>query len=230
VAIARRLVKADPQDRTAQYDLANSLLRQGAAEVPGADRAESLAALRESSAILESLAREEPSAIRYQRPLALVHQYAGICLREMGRLDEAMAELRRSMEIADAMMAVHPGDASALSRLVRNERDMAAILASRGDSAAALSHAQRGLYVARRYVDGPEPGLRKRFLADAYFGLASIDRTFHKWQEARDNAQQAIANWDQSDVKDSDPGNREQAAAIVAESAAQLQRAALHSK
>jgi hypothetical protein len=99
---------------------------------------------------------------------------------------------------------------------------MAQIFASRGDSAAALSHAQRGVYIARRYLDGPEPGLRKRYLADSYFGLASIDRTFSKWQEAHDNVLQAIANWDASEVKDVDPTNREQAAVILAESAAHL--------
>jgi tetratricopeptide (TPR) repeat protein len=102
VAIARGIVKDDPQDRTARYDLANALLRQGATYVPGSDRAGSLAPLREAAEILESLGRENSSAIRYQRPLMLVHQYVGECLRDMGRLDEALVELRRSIEIADA--------------------------------------------------------------------------------------------------------------------------------
>ena len=222
VDIARQIIKADPLDRTGRYDLANALLRQGAAVVPGADRTQSLAALRESTAILESLAREDPSAIRYQRPLMLVHQYVGICLHDMGRLDEAMTAFRHSMEIADAIMTAHPGDVTSLARLVRDERDMAAILASRGDAAAALSHAHRGLTIAQRYLDGPEPGLRKRYLADSYFGLASVDRTLRKWPEARDNAQQALNYWNASEVKDVDPTNRDQASAIIADSAAHL--------
>jgi tetratricopeptide (TPR) repeat protein len=222
VVIARQIVKADPQDRTGQYDLANALLRQGATEVPGGNRAEYLAALRESADIMESLAREEPNAIRYQRTLTITHQYVGMCLRKMGRLDEALVELRHATQIADATMASHPGDVTALSRLVRDEREMAQIFASRGDSAAALSHAQRGVYIARRYLDGPEGGLRKRYLADSYLGLATVDRTFGKWQEAHDNVVQAIANWNASEVKDVDPTNREQAAVILAESAAHL--------
>jgi eukaryotic-like serine/threonine-protein kinase len=222
VVIARQIRQADPQDRTGRYDLANALLRQGAAEVPGEDRTASLAALHESTEILESLAREDPSALRYQRPLALVHQYAGIRLREMGRLDEAIAELGRANEIADATMAVHPGDAPTLARFVRNEREIASILASRGDSAGAILHAQRGVSIAQKYLSGPEPGLRKRYLGNSYFGLASVDRTLHKWQDAHDNAERAIATWSASGAKDFDSTNRDQATAILAESAAHL--------
>ncbi len=224
VAIARQIIKMDPLDRTARYDLGNALLRQGAAELPGEDRAQSLASLRESVAVLESLAREDANAPRYQRPLMLSHQYVGIRLREMGRLDEAMAAIHRSLDIADQIMIAHPGDASALSRIVRDERELANILASRGDSAGAVSHAERGLSVAQKYLNGPEPGLRRRYLADSYFALASIDRKFQKWQEARDNAQQAIANWNASEVKNEDPSDREKATAILAESATHLPR------
>jgi tetratricopeptide (TPR) repeat protein len=224
VVIARQIIKADPQDRTARFDLANALLRQGAAEVPGGNRADSLAILRESAEILDSLAYEDPSAIRYSRPVTLVHQYVGICLRKMGRIDEALAELRRSIEVADGIMVDHPGDASALSRLVADEREMASILASRGDSAGAIAHAERGLSIAKKYLDGPEPGLRKRYLADAYFGVASIDHALNKWRESRDNAEQAIANWNASEVKNVDPSHRNEATAILADAAAHLPR------
>lgn len=152
----------------------------------------------------------------------LVHQYAGILLRKMNRPDEAMVELRRTSELIDAMMKTHPGDAPTLSRLVRNERELAGIFASRGDAAGALFHAQRGLDSARRYLDGPESGLRGRYLADAYFGMASVHHTLKHWPQARDYAQQAIAQWADAGVKDSDATYREQAAAILAESTAHL--------
>jgi tetratricopeptide (TPR) repeat protein len=224
VVIARQIIKSDPEDRTARFDLANALLRQGAAEVPGANRAESLAALRESEGILESLAREDPSAMRYQRPLMLVVQYVGICLREMGRLDEAAVELRRAIALADAILTAHPGDAPALSRLVRDEREMALILASQGDSAGALLHARRGVALAQNNVDGPEPGLRKRYLGESYYGLAAVARTLRQWPEARQNAQLAIATWSAPEVKEVDPMHLKEANAILAESAAHLPR------
>jgi serine/threonine protein kinase/tetratricopeptide (TPR) repeat protein len=220
VSIARQIIKADPQDRTARYDLGNALLRQGAAEVPGGDRAVNLASLRESVETLEALALEAPGSLRYQRPLMLADQYLGICLRKMGRLDEALVELRRSLEIVDATLVTHPGDAPALSRLVTDEREIAFILASRGDSAGAIAHAQRAVSVAQKYIDGPEPGLRKRYLGDSYFGLATVDRTLNKWPEARNNAEQALAYWNLPGVTDVDPDRRDQMNAILTASAA----------
>jgi tetratricopeptide (TPR) repeat protein len=224
VDIARRIIKADPQDRTARYDLGNALIRQGATEVPGGDRELSLAILRESSEVLESLARENSSALRYQRPLTLSHQCTGVCLRKMGRLDEAMVELRRSSEIADAILLAHPGDAPTVSQVIADEREMSAILASRGDEANAIAHAQHSLSVAQKSLNGPEADLRKRFVGDAWFNLASVDRTLHKWQEAHDNVQQAFAFWTASGVKDIDLPHKDQASTILAESSAHLPR------
>jgi tetratricopeptide (TPR) repeat protein len=224
VAIARRIIKADPQDRTARYDLGNALLRQGSTIVPGGGKTESLAELRESVEVLEALAHEAPDAVRYQRPLMLAYQYYGVCFRLMGRPDDAMAQLKRATEIANAVMAGRPGDAPALSRLVGDEREMASILASQGDAAGATVHAQRGLSIAQKYLEGPEPGLRKRYLGDAYCNFASVDRTLHKWQEAHDYAQQALATWNLPGVTDVDPTNREQANAILTESATHLPR------
>jgi tetratricopeptide (TPR) repeat protein len=224
VAIARRIVTADPQDRTAQYDLANALLRQGGAEVPHADHATSLAALRESSEILESLSREDPSALRYQRPLSAVYQYLGTCLREMGRFNEALDELKLSTAVADATMVTHPGDTPSLGRIVRNESDSSAILISRHDLTGALTHAQRGLSVAQKYADGPEQGLRFRYLGNAYNSVAAVDRALGKWQDAHDHAQLAIDNWSRPEVKDVDPASRQQATAVLSEAASHLPR------
>jgi serine/threonine protein kinase len=224
VAIARGIVRDDPQDRTARYDLANALLRQGAVEVAEGEPADSLAALRESARILESLGEEDASAMRYQRPLTLVHQCTGVRLRKMGRLDEALVELRRSIEIADAIMVTHPGDAPTLSQLIADEREVGAILASRGDAAGAIVHAGRGLSLAQKYANGPEPGLRKRYLAESYYGLASVNRTLHQWREAGENAQQAIAAWNSPEVKEVNSKHRQEAAAILADSSAHLPR------
>jgi tetratricopeptide (TPR) repeat protein len=224
VSIARGIVQTDPQDRTARYDLANSLLRWGNAAVPGADLAPSLAALRESVAILESLAQENPQATRYRAPLALAYQYAGMCLRDMGRFDEAIAELRRSVALADTLMAAHPGDINYLARIVRGERLIAEVLVGSHDPASALAHAQRSLSVAEKYVDGPEPGIRKRYVADAHFGVGEVDRALQKWPEAQGQVSQAISYWSSPEVKDTDPKLRQQANAILAEASAHLTR------
>jgi serine/threonine protein kinase/tetratricopeptide (TPR) repeat protein len=222
VSIARGIVQTDPQDRTARYDLANSLLRWGNISLPGVDPAPSLAALRESAAILESLVEENPQAIRYRTPLALAYQYTGLCLRDMGRAEEAIVELRRSVTLADAMMAAHPGDINFLARIARGERLIAEILVARHDPAAALPHAQRALSIAEKYAAGPEAQLRKKYLADAHFGVAEVHRALGRWPEAQDHARRADSLWSAPEVRDVDPKLRQQAAAILTQSAVHL--------
>ena len=113
-------------------------------------------------------------------------------------------------------MAAHPGDINFLARIVRGERLIAEILVARHDPAAAVPHAQRSLSVAEKYVNGPEPGIRKRFAADAHLGLAEVHRALQKWPEAQDHARLAILLWNSPEVKDADPKLRQQAAAILA--------------
>ncbi len=216
VALAREIVKTDPQDRTARYDLANSLLRWGNVTIPGIDLAPSLAALRESVAILESLAQENPQATRYQMPLTVAYQYTGLCLRDMRRTDEAIVELRRSVDLADRLIAAHPGDINCVARIARGERLIAEILVARHESAAALPHAQRSLSVAEKNVEGPEAGIRKRYVADSHLGMAEVNRGLEKWPEAQENARQALDLWNSPEVKDVDPALRQLANAILA--------------
>jgi serine/threonine protein kinase len=222
VAIAREIVKADPEDRTARYDLASALLRQGAVDVPKSEIAQSLAILRESASMMESLAHSDPNGIRFARALGTIYEYIGSRLTDLGRPDEALPELRHSVAVADSIMAAHPGDVTALSQIVRSERLIASLLLSRGDSQGALAHAQRALAVAEKYVAGPEPGLRRRYLGNAYSALASVHRGMHKWQEAHDAAQQAISTWNLPEVNNVNPSYRAEATAILTESSAHV--------
>jgi tetratricopeptide (TPR) repeat protein len=215
VAIAREIATADPQDRTAQYDLASSLLRQGAVEVPAADLPQSLAELREAAGILESLAHSDPNALRYTRAQILVYQYAGFRLRDLHKTDEALAEWRRAVAVADSIMAAHPGDASTLPPLVRTEGEIAILLLSRGDSAGALAHAQRGLSISQKYANGPEPLLRVTYVGNATLVLASVHQKLGQTQLAHDEATQALAAFNTPGALAVTQQHRDQAAAIL---------------
>ena len=109
-----------------------------------------------------------------------------------------------------------------MARLVRGERLIAGILASRHEPAAALAHAQRALSIAEKYAAGPEASLRKKYLADANLGVAEVQRALGKWPEAQNHARQADSLWSAPEVKDVDPKLRQQAAAIVTESTARM--------
>ncbi len=54
--------------------------------------------------------------LRYKRTLSVTYEYAGRRLKEMGRADEALAEFRRSLEVAEGILATNPTDAPAPRR------------------------------------------------------------------------------------------------------------------
>jgi tetratricopeptide (TPR) repeat protein len=195
VAIARGIIKADPQDQTARYDLANALLRQGAVEVPKAQIPESLAILREGAALSESLSHSDPSNVRFERTLETTYEYLGTRLRDLGNADEALAEFRRSLAVADTIMAAHPGDVTALSEMVKEAELISGVLIARRDLEGAMTAAQRGFAAAQKYSDGPEHGLRLRYLGNSYLTLAVAYQAQGKWAEARDAATHAQAAW-----------------------------------
>jgi serine/threonine protein kinase/tetratricopeptide (TPR) repeat protein len=222
VDIARHIVANDPQDRTARYDLAQSLLRFGQVSGPGRDFARSLAALTEAVSILEGLSAEAPTSARYSRALVQARSYQGTCLREMGRMDEALAAHRSVEAAATRIMDAHPGDVGMLLRITKSETEISTILLARGDLAGADAHAQKGLSLAQRYAGGPERGLRIFYLGNANFSLAEVDRARHDWAAARQHAQQALDAWNSSGANTLGSPPRQQASAILAEASGQL--------
>ncbi len=207
VAIARQIAKADPRDRTAQWDLASAMLRQGAVDVSTGGLTDSLAALREAGTILIDLSRSDPQSLRYRYNLAVTYEYIGHRLRDLGRPDEAVAEYRRSLEIAEAVLAQKPEDMPSHAQAIAVDQAIAGVLAAGGDRAGALEYSRKALARAEsRLGEGPDRELRAVFVPRAYLSLASVNRTLAQgraraeqqladWRAARDAAGRAAAEW-----------------------------------
>jgi hypothetical protein len=140
----------------------------------------------------------------------------------MGRSDEAVVELGRAVAVAERILVAHPGDVVGVARLTRSESEISGALVSKKDLAGALAHAQHGVAVAEKNADGPEPGVRLRYLGNSYTSLAYADRARGNWQDAREHAQLALDTWERSHLPEVDPRNRQLASAILAESAEHL--------
>jgi serine/threonine-protein kinase len=195
VAIARDISRGDPQDRTAQYDLASSLLRLGAIDVPAAGISESLAILQQAGDILSGLSKMDPKAIRYKRSIGIVHEYTGHRLRDLGRLADAMSEYQRSLAAAEDALAMSSGDLPSHSQALAAERAIANVLAEQGDRAGAIGYAAKALERTERYSYGPDREPRQMYLALGYFAMASVRRTLGDWPEARIAADLAVTEW-----------------------------------
>jgi tetratricopeptide (TPR) repeat protein len=233
VALAEANAAADAENRTAQYDLAASLLRLGAVETPPAELPEAVRNLNRAGALLEKLTIASPSDLRYLREWALAREYLGLRLRESGRSDEALAELRSSLALAEKLLKASVGDRSALSQHLASERAIAQLLAERGDREGALAAA--GAYIRRAeaaLAAGKETDLLRLYVAKGWMALATIFRTFAErpdappgaraadWQQARDASARSVAAFSQISGARQDPlfeGTRQSAAALLTE-------------
>jgi tetratricopeptide (TPR) repeat protein/predicted Ser/Thr protein kinase len=206
VAIAEGTAAADPQNRTAQYDVAAATLRLGAVDVPASGLSASLEALRKAAAIVQSLSVASPSDLHLKRDWEIAEEYIGHRLRDLGKLPEAIAAYRRSLESANSTLADNPADLVASAQATASGGALAAALAMSGDRAGALAQARqmteraearvsiksdknlRILHLARTLVS---LGSAYRILATA--ASASTAQSEADWREARASAARALS-------------------------------------
>jgi tetratricopeptide (TPR) repeat protein len=193
VAIAERMAAADPKNRTAQYDLAAVLLRAGMIEVPPSGLAQSLELLRRAASISEALAQSSPDDARLRSDWEWAQEYIGDRLRAMGRLPEAAAAYRRSLDSAAAALAANPGDRIADSQAAASGCALAVALAEMGDRVAALAQAHENIERARANVSvASYRDQRQFYFAKTLLGLAKVHRVL---AQSAESAAQSQAGW-----------------------------------
>ena len=204
VAIAEQVAAADPQNRTARYDVAAALVRLGAVDMPVSGLAQSIEELKRAAAIQESLMLAVPGDLNYPSDWEIAQEYIGNRLRDLGRLPEAIAAYRRSLESAVSLMDKRPNYRPAYSQMVASGRGVVQVLALQGDWQGALAQARGIIERARAAVsNGADRSLRTYYLAKSLVTLGSAYRTFAQspeseiqraadWREARAAAESAL--------------------------------------
>jgi tetratricopeptide (TPR) repeat protein/tRNA A-37 threonylcarbamoyl transferase component Bud32 len=195
--IARQLAQADPVNRVAQYDLASVELRLGALAPEPGHEAESLAGLIKARGMFEALVKEDPLPVRYRGPLALAHEYIGNRLRDSGKTDEALAEYRESLAIAEKALKDNPRDMSSSNGAQAVEQEIANVLAALGDRAGAREYAERAVARSERIWRALGTVNTRMRLAMAYDCLAGVRKQLGEWAEARGAAVRAAEEWRQ---------------------------------
>jgi len=196
VSIARELAGGDPNNRLAQYDLANALFRYGWLEPAPAEREASLATLREAEEILSRLLAADPNSVSTAVALSVAGEYAGNRLRDLGRWPEAVAAYHRSLDVAERFLAANPKEVHLAIYIMANERALATVLAMQGDGTApevarkAIARAEQWSKIA------PDRERARSLLAAAYGNLGSVYQTLGDCVAARDAAARALAEWE----------------------------------
>jgi tetratricopeptide (TPR) repeat protein len=198
------MTKADPQNLTAQYDLAAATLRLGIVDTPASGLPDALDALRQAARILESLVSASPNETRYKAQLAIAQEYIGHRLRDLGRPAESIAAFGQSLAGAKAMLAADGASRTAYVQMLAARRGLVLSLAASGDRAEMLTQAQTAIDEARGFgARFPDKKAAALYLAKSWLALASAHRIFARsasqpgqaesdWREVRTAAERAI--------------------------------------
>jgi serine/threonine protein kinase len=196
VAIARELAAADSNNRLAQSDLAQAISRYAIVEPPPAERSRSLALLQEARRILENLLAADPNSLSTISALALVEEYAGHRLHDLGRRQESMADYRRSLDLSGRGLRLEPTYLSLISQALADEEAIARLLAQQGDAASARDMA-RAAITRSETASSAAPGndhLRS-YVAAAYAALGTVEETLGDCKAARAAGERALSDW-----------------------------------
>jgi tetratricopeptide (TPR) repeat protein len=186
MVIAGESAKADPSNRTAQYDLAAALVRYGSVRAEVYQAAESLSQLERARAILQELEHTAPEDLRFKRELAIIEEFAGEHLLALGRREEGLAQFRKSLARAEAMLAQTPGYRPAIAQALAARRRLALAFAAAGAREEALFEARRSVEDARAWLNLHIDASRlKTYFAEAWVTLGRVHLELAKHRTAR---------------------------------------------
>ena len=196
VALARSLAGADPQDKTARYDLAMSLGRLGMVDPDPGQIAGSLKSLEEALTIFDPVIKANPNSPNIVSQVGTVREYAGYRLRSLGQTAAAAEQFQRALSELEAMFKANPGQPPGIPFALETEEALAGILATQGDREAALSHANHAVERAEKNAaTSPNRAAALGHLGQAYFELASVERSLGDWDRASEAADHSMSVW-----------------------------------
>jgi len=111
----------------------------------------------------------------------------GLCLANLGRYEDALAQLQRSLAAEEAVFGPdHPGLLRPLNAVCHVKTDV-------GEFAGAIEHCQRAIDITRATATGPQPRLSSLYtnLGSAFFHAGRYDEAERAHLAALDNAERS---------------------------------------
>jgi tetratricopeptide (TPR) repeat protein len=134
LAIAERLVAADPTNSILQRDLSMRLNKTGDALAAQGKLQVALDHYRRSLAIRERLADGDPSSAELQRDVSMSHDRIGNLLAKQGKVEEGIAELQASLKITIRLVAADPANPDWQRDLYASYRNLGLVQERTGNS------------------------------------------------------------------------------------------------
>jgi eukaryotic-like serine/threonine-protein kinase len=201
IAIAERLVAADPGDKAAQIDLAEYLSSGAEMLRSPEDVQEALGYLRRALPILETLLANEPGNGDLLLYFALTKADLGVALGRGGSQNDAILWLRRGLADLTRLVARDRANTTNLLELIKVQEWLSRSLARAGEGPEAVALARDSIERARLLPGGPaatpESG---RELPKAYSALAMVYDALGKHNDARKWYRASSEEWEKMRV------------------------------
>ena len=190
--IAEDMSSADPSDKRAVFDLGMIWTRIGASRQAAGDPKGSNQALDRAIAQFEPLVQASPDNASDARGLAIAYEYRGRNQWLLGDRSSAMIWYRKSLAIADKVIAIHPTDVGGRSQRVAANGPISVLLAMEGDRANAARIAQETVSEAH---DNLSSGGTLVSEARAWFWYGQTYETLRDDQTAAAGYEKAVEAW-----------------------------------
>jgi tetratricopeptide (TPR) repeat protein len=197
------MAAADPSNAQARNDEGTALMRIGVSQTAAGENRAALETLERAETLLLPLRAGSPADVPLAQRLAVLYEYQGQALEALGEHTAAIAGLRRSIAICDAVIKVHP-DVSCQHAIWTDRGLLAAALAAIGDTAAALRESQNVLDSVRRAENQHNTGARP-YLARALVANGTVCAVLAKrasgaertaaWRTAADYYRRAVGEF-----------------------------------
>ena len=159
VELRKSILAAHPNDPALRWELAHAQLAFGSSLV-FKNRVQALSWLQKGAVACEELSKEDPANIRYQRDRAVALGNMTRVLQNLGRLTDALASARKSVEILEQLTAADRLNASFRLDLSAARVALSNAYYDNGQTAQALENVALAAAVqeqqAVRYPDNPD--------------------------------------------------------------------------
>jgi tetratricopeptide (TPR) repeat protein len=190
--IAEDMNHADPSDKRAGFDMGMIWTRIGATREAAGDPKHSNEALDRAIAQFEPVLKSSPGNANYSRGIAIAYEYRGRNMWLLGDRALAMTWYRKSLAIADRLIADRPTDTAAHSQRVAVKGPISNLLAMAGDRAGAIQAARDA--VAEAEENHPQGGTLQS-VARAWFWYGQTFETLKEFRTAAFGYTQSAEAW-----------------------------------
>lgn len=198
IAIAEKLVAADPQDKTALNELAQYLSSGSEALAGTEDRGEGEGYLRKALPIFLGLLEREPNSGNLILYTALTEAELGDSMaRSAPRNPEAIARIRSGWQRLRGLSEREPGDITARIEMFKLQRILTRRLAAAGQEAEAIRLSQDLIDQSRSLAEtaAGKSELPLRELPRAYAAMGEVSRILGRESESRQWYRKASGEW-----------------------------------